>query len=111
MRVAICGAGSAGFYSASRPFALDQQATCTGPIEISIDLSMRLPSSFGLSRCGVAPDHPEVKVCLSLSLIPVTSGPEKLKSLNILGFIIWGTRLYSEKTQKNLHQIIEHRSD
>ncbi|KNE89082.1 hypothetical protein PSTG_17459 [Puccinia striiformis f. sp. tritici PST-78] len=61
MRVAICGAGSAGFYSASRPFALDQQATCTGPIEISIDLSMRLPSSFGLSRCGVAPDHPEVK--------------------------------------------------
>ncbi|POV96591.1 hypothetical protein PSHT_15064 [Puccinia striiformis] len=46
MRVAICGAGSAGFYSASRPFALDQQATCTGPIEISIDLSMRLPSSF-----------------------------------------------------------------
>ncbi|KAI9600500.1 hypothetical protein H4Q26_000283 [Puccinia striiformis f. sp. tritici PST-130] len=57
MRVAICGAGSAGFYSASRPFALDQQATCTGPIEISIDLSMRLPSSFWTGKVKVA-EHP-----------------------------------------------------
>ncbi|KAI9599960.1 hypothetical protein KEM48_000072 [Puccinia striiformis f. sp. tritici PST-130] len=66
IRVAICGAGPAGFYSASRLFALDQQAVLDR--KISIDLFERLPSPFGLSRYGVAPDHPEVKVCLSLSL-------------------------------------------
>ncbi|KAH9446459.1 hypothetical protein MJO28_016543 [Puccinia striiformis f. sp. tritici] len=61
IRVAICGAGPAGFYSASRLFALDQQAVLDR--KISIDLFERLPSPFGLSRYGVAPDHPEVKNC------------------------------------------------
>ncbi|EGG03543.1 uncharacterized protein MELLADRAFT_49489 [Melampsora larici-populina 98AG31] len=57
-RFAICGAGPAGFYSASRLLSLlnDHQ-------DIRIDLFDKLPTPFGLSRYGVAPDHPEVKNC------------------------------------------------
>ncbi|POW08847.1 hypothetical protein PSHT_09373 [Puccinia striiformis] len=59
IRVAICEAGPASFYSASRLFALNHQAIFDR--EIPIDLFARLPSPFSLIRCGVAPDHPEVK--------------------------------------------------
>ncbi|KAI7941948.1 hypothetical protein MJO28_011975 [Puccinia striiformis f. sp. tritici] len=44
-----------------RLLALDQQAILDR--EISIDLFERLPPPFGLSRYGVAPDHPQVKNC------------------------------------------------
>ncbi|WAQ90830.1 hypothetical protein PtA15_13A229 [Puccinia triticina] len=63
IRVAICGAGPAGFYAAKRLFALDQHANPARPL--AIDLFEALPTPFGLSRYGVAPDHPEVKNCES----------------------------------------------
>ncbi|MBW0461224.1 hypothetical protein O181_000939 [Austropuccinia psidii MF-1] len=56
-RFAICGGGPAGFYSASRLLSLDDSE------RITIDLFERLPTPFGLSRYGVAPDHPKVKNC------------------------------------------------
>ncbi|KAI9220181.1 hypothetical protein BC828DRAFT_406040 [Blastocladiella britannica] len=52
-RVAIVGAGPAGFYTAHR--LLKAHAT------LEIDLYERLPAPFGLVRYGVAPDHPDVK--------------------------------------------------
>lgn len=55
-RFAICGGGPAGFYSAARLLSLD------GSSKIRVDLLEALPTPFGLSRYGVAPDHPEVKV-------------------------------------------------
>ncbi|KAK4058190.1 NADPH-adrenodoxin reductase [Microbotryomycetes sp. JL221] len=57
-RIAIVGAGPAGFYAATRLLSLYGQQT-----NIKIDMFELLPTPFGLARFGVAPDHPEVKNC------------------------------------------------
>ncbi|KND95964.2 hypothetical protein CA7LBN_001816 [Candidozyma auris] len=56
-RVAIVGTGPAGFYTAHH--LLNK----SNGLSISIDFYDRLPAPHGLSRYGVAPDHPEVKNC------------------------------------------------
>ncbi|OMJ25915.1 NADPH:adrenodoxin oxidoreductase, mitochondrial [Smittium culicis] len=53
--VAIIGSGAAGFYTASK--LLDKRSN------INIDIYESLPVPYGLVRYGVAPDHPEVKIC------------------------------------------------
>jgi ferredoxin--NADP+ reductase len=53
-RVAIVGAGPAGFYAADRLLR-------SGPEGVSVDLIDRLPTPWGLVRAGVAPDHPNIK--------------------------------------------------
>ncbi|KAH8919235.1 nucleotide-binding domain-containing protein [Atractiella rhizophila] len=57
LNVAIVGGGPAGFYAASR--ILDSSSVT----KFTVDLFELLPMPFGLSRFGVAPDHPEVKNC------------------------------------------------
>jgi ferredoxin/flavodoxin---NADP+ reductase len=54
LRVAIIGAGPAGFYAAA------QLLTVAEP-EFAVDLYDRLPTPYGLVRSGVAPDHPKIK--------------------------------------------------
>ena len=51
MKVAIVGAGPAGFYSAAHLLKAGAQ----------VDLFDMLPTPFGLVRAGVAPDHPNIK--------------------------------------------------
>ncbi len=53
-RVAIIGAGPAGFFAADA--LLRQDA-----VPIEVDLFERLPVPFGLVRSGVAPDHQKIK--------------------------------------------------
>jgi ferredoxin--NADP+ reductase len=53
LRVAVVGAGPAGFYTAA--------ALLAGPVAAEVDLLERLPTPWGLVRLGVAPDHPEIK--------------------------------------------------
>ena len=53
LRVAIVGAGPAGFYAAGHLLASD--------LPVEVDLFDRLPTPFGLVRAGVAPDHPKIK--------------------------------------------------
>lgn len=53
LRVAIIGAGPAGFHSAEH--LLRQERA------VAVDLFDRLPTPFGLVRGGVAPDHPKIK--------------------------------------------------
>jgi len=53
LRVAIVGAGAAGFYTARALLGRTSRAT--------VDLIERLPFPHGLVRYGVAPDHPEVR--------------------------------------------------
>lgn len=60
VRVAIVGSGPAGFYAASRLLSKHQDAV--------VDMYEKLPVPFGLARYGVAPDHPEVKVCIQWPL-------------------------------------------
>jgi ferredoxin--NADP+ reductase len=55
-KVAIVGAGPAGYFAAQ---AL--QNLQTEDLQFSIDMVERLPTPWGLVRSGVAPDHPKIK--------------------------------------------------
>jgi len=55
-KVAIVGAGPAGYFAAQ---AL--QNLQTEELAFSIDMIERLPTPWGLVRSGVAPDHPKIK--------------------------------------------------
>ncbi|KAJ1966345.1 NADPH-adrenodoxin reductase [Dipsacomyces acuminosporus] len=55
--VAVIGGGAAGFYTAARILAKTKR--------VNVDIFERLPTPHGLVRYGVAPDHPEVKNCMS----------------------------------------------
>ena len=54
LRIAIVGAGPAGFYAAEALFRQKE-------LDVEIDLLERLPVPFGLVRAGVAPDHQRIK--------------------------------------------------
>ena len=54
VRIAIIGAGPAGFYAAGT--LLKQKDA-----HVSIDMIDRLPTPYGLVRYGVAPDHQKIK--------------------------------------------------
>jgi len=54
VRVAVVGAGPAGFFVAEALLKRD------GPV-FEVDLFERLPTPFGLVRAGVAPDHQKIK--------------------------------------------------
>jgi len=54
LRVAVVGAGPAGFYTVE---ALLKRAG----LDVEIDLFERLPAPYGLLRYGVAPDHPKIR--------------------------------------------------
>jgi ferredoxin--NADP+ reductase len=53
LRVAVVGAGPAGFYAAGQLLAHDPA--------VEVDVFERLPTPWGLVRLGVAPDHPKIK--------------------------------------------------
>ena len=55
-KVAIVGAGPAGYFTAQ---AL--QNAQTEELSFAIDMIERLPTPWGLVRSGVAPDHPKIK--------------------------------------------------
>jgi ferredoxin--NADP+ reductase len=54
LRIAIVGAGPAGFYASEH--LLKQEA-----IPLAVDLYDRLPTPHGLVRAGVAPDHEKIR--------------------------------------------------
>ena len=54
LRVAIIGAGPAGFYAAERLLKETE-------LVVEVDMFDRLPTPFGLVRNGVAPDHQKIK--------------------------------------------------
>lgn len=54
LRVAIIGAGPAGFYAA-------EQLLRTEDVPVRVDLYDRLPTPHGLVRAGVAPDHEKIR--------------------------------------------------
>ncbi len=58
LRVAVIGAGPAGFFASDALLKSDQA--------VSIDLFDRLPTPYGLVRYGVAPDHQKIKTVTKL---------------------------------------------
>ena len=53
--MAVIGSGPAGFYTSYKVLSKIENGT--------VDMYEHLPVPYGLVRFGVAPDHPEVKVC------------------------------------------------
>ena len=57
LRVAVVGAGPAGFYAA--------ELLLKSPCKVQADLFEGLPAPYGLVRYGVAPDHPKMRTVTS----------------------------------------------
>lgn len=93
LRVAIIGAGPAGFYAAAH---LLKQAD----LNIHVDIFDKLPTPFGLVRGGVAPDHQKIKA--------VTRQYDKTAShenFRFFGHIEMGKHISTDDLRMHYHQI------
>jgi ferredoxin--NADP+ reductase len=72
-KVAIIGAGPAGYFAAQ---AL--QNLQSDDLSFSIDIIERLPTPWGLVRSGVAPDHPKIKTVAKVFEKVATAGNVRL---------------------------------
>jgi len=80
-KVAIVGAGPAGYFAAQ---AL--QNLQTADLSFVIDMIERLPTPWGLVRSGVAPDHPKIK-----TVSKVFEKVAKTEGFNLYGNVELGT--------------------
>ena len=72
-KVAIVGAGPAGYFA-----ALALQNLQTDDLQFTIDMIERLPTPWGLVRSGVAPDHPKIKTVSKVFEKVATAGNFRL---------------------------------
>lgn len=94
VRVAVIGAGPAGFYAAD---ALLKHADPP----VAVDLLDRLPTPFGLVRSGVAPDHQKIK--------NVTRVFEKVAAhprFRFFGNVHFGEHLGLDELRQHYHQVL-----
>lgn len=92
LRVAILGAGPAGFYAAEHLFKQD--------LVVEVDMVDRLPTPFGLVRFGVAPDHQKIK--------SVTAAFDKIAAnpgFRFYGFVEFGKDITLADLRQHYHQI------
>ena len=94
LRIAIVGAGPAGFYAAD---ALLKQTD----IPVSVDMFDRLLTPFGLVRHGVAPDHLKIKtVTKAFAQTAVAPG------FRFFGNVEFGRDLTVDDLRKHYHEVI-----
>ncbi len=93
LRVAVIGAGPAGFYAA--------EALLKGRENVSVDLIDRLPTPYGLVRFGVAPDHQKLKSVTRL--YERTLGDPRLR---YLGNVEFGRHLSAEDLTRHYHAVV-----
>jgi ferredoxin--NADP+ reductase len=94
IRVAVIGAGPAGFYAAGH--LLKDSA---GRIEV--DMIERLPTPWGLVRSGVAPDHPKIK-----SVTRVYEKTAEHPRFRYFGNVELGRQLDREELLEHYHAIV-----
>ena len=94
LRVAIIGAGPAGFYAADH--LLKQPG-----LVVEIDLFDRLPTPYGLVRVGVAPDHQKIK-SVTAAFDKVAGHPRSGSS----GVSSLGRDVGLEDLRRHYHQIL-----
>jgi ferredoxin/flavodoxin---NADP+ reductase len=93
LRVAIIGAGPAGFYAAEH---LLRQ-----PLVVAVDMFDRLPTPHGLVRYGVAPDHQKIKT--------VTAVFDKTAShprFRFFGNVEFGKDVTRDDLRAHYHQVV-----
>ena len=94
LRVAIVGAGPAGFYAADALLKQDE-------VVVEVDLIDALPTPFGLVRSGVAPDHQKIK--------NVTRVFEKVAAhprCRFFGNVTYGEHLTLADLRQHSHQVL-----
>jgi ferredoxin/flavodoxin---NADP+ reductase len=94
VRIAVVGAGPAGFYAAGH--LLKDSA---GRIEV--DMLERLPTPWGLVRSGVAPDHPKIK-----SVTRVYEKTAAHPRFRYFGNVELGRHVGREELREHYHAIV-----
>jgi ferredoxin--NADP+ reductase len=94
LRVAIVGAGPAGYYAAE---ALLRQAE----VVVDVDMYDRLPTPYGLVRAGVAPDHQKIKN-VTAAFDKVAQNPR----FRFFGGVELGRHVTIEDLRRHYHQIV-----
>jgi ferredoxin--NADP+ reductase len=89
-KVAIVGAGPAGYFAAQ---AL--QNLQTEELQFTIDMIERLPTPWGLVRSGVAPDHPKIKTVAKVFEKIATAG-----NFRLFGGVELGTDISIEQLKE-----------
>jgi ferredoxin--NADP+ reductase len=92
LRVAIIGAGPAGFYAAGH---------LLGAEHVRVDLFDRLPTPFGLVRAGVAPDHPKIK-----SVVRVYEKTAAKEGFRFFGGVELGRDLHRADLLERYHAVL-----
>jgi ferredoxin/flavodoxin---NADP+ reductase len=93
VRVAIIGAGPAGFYAADHLLRHNEPA-------VEVDMYDRLPTPFGLVRGGVAPDHQKIK-----SVTRVFDKVAAHPRFRFFGNVEYGTHVTLEDLKRHYHQV------
>ncbi|RMH65251.1 MAG: NADP oxidoreductase, partial [Bacteroidetes bacterium] len=94
LRVAIIGAGPAGFYAAGH---LLGQSDLT----VEVDLFDKLPTPHGLVRAGVAPDHQKIK-----NVTRVFDRIAALPGFRFFGNVCLGEHVTVDDLKRHYHQIL-----
>jgi len=94
LRIAIIGAGPAGFYAADT--LLKQR-----DIVLTIDIFNRFPTPFGLVRDGVAPDHQSIKAVIRV-FDKVLADPR----VHFFGNVTYGVDIHHKEVKQFYDQII-----
>lgn len=96
IRIAVIGAGPAGFYASSQ---LLSGKAVEG--DVRVDLFDRLPTPYGLVRFGVAPDHPKIK-----SVIRVYERTAKKDGFRFFGGVEVGKDVSHEELTERYDAVI-----
>ena len=94
MRIAIFGAGPAGFFAAEELL----KARAGG---VTVDLFDRLPTPYGLVRGGVAPDHQHTK-----AVVKQFARIAALPGFRFFGNVTFGTDLSLAEVLAHYHQVL-----
>ncbi len=94
LRVAIIGAGPAGYYATDHLLRQD-----TVPVEV--DMFDRLPTPYGLVRLGVAPDHQKIK-SVTAAFDKVAANPR----FRFFGGVELGRHVTVDDLRRHYHQIL-----
>jgi ferredoxin/flavodoxin---NADP+ reductase len=94
LRVAIIGAGPAGFYAAEALFKRKD-------LVVEVDMYDKLPTPYGLVRAGVAPDHQKIK-----SVTKVYEKVADKPNFRFFGNVELGRDVTVEDLRNYYHQIV-----
>lgn len=92
-RIAIIGAGPAGFYAAEHFFKQDG-------LHVQVDVYDRLPTPHGLVRAGVAPDHEKIK-----NVTRVFDRTASNPAFRFFGNVEFGSHVTLDHLKDHYHQV------